>query len=422
VNVIRQLLGGGLSIGLLLGARGGDDALDRLLLDKPADHERPDRRLQEVESARRALEQEVEHKTVTPETARRLARNGQLAEALAIMNLALARDSLSPTERASLLLQTAQLYDPRLGLPRAPDPRQQLTRMREMVEWLKQAAEVRDADPHLRWEVLTTLAQTGLEIGEGEPLVAAAGAAEQMLDLPGRTREQRWFAHNLRLRIAQTRGDYPALGRFLPDAIAEAPREDDRVRLQLRLGDVAFTFLDQDTTAISQWQSVAENTAAHPYYRAIALEKLALVTLYRKPHPNHVLAPFPERAAVAEALVNSERLPDALALWRRLLALPLANWVKLDALAGMARACQSCGRAAEGYAILANEAMTLPGLHRRQEAELHGLLAELALEAGDPARAAAHLSQAESVPDARPGLRRGLERLRQCLERSHENE
>jgi len=133
-KVIRPLLGGKLSIGLLLGARGGDDALDRLLLDKPADHERPDRRLQEVESARRALEQEAEHKTVTPETARRLARNGQLAEALEIMTLALARDSLSPTERASLLLQTAQLYDPRLGLPRAPDPRQQLTRMRKMVE------------------------------------------------------------------------------------------------------------------------------------------------------------------------------------------------------------------------------------------------------------------------------------------------
>jgi len=115
-----------------------------------------------------------------------------------------------------------------------------------------------------------------------------------MLDISGRTREQRWFAHNLRLRIAQTRGDYPALGRFLPDAIAEAPREDDRVRLQLRLGDVAFTFLDQDTTAISQWQSVAENNRCASLYRAIALEKLALATLYRKPHPNQVLTAFPE--------------------------------------------------------------------------------------------------------------------------------
>ncbi len=412
-TLLHLWLVGALSYGT---ARAGEDELDRLLRREGNRQGNPVLMMREMEETRQSFAQAAETETVTPKAALLLARNGQIDDALAMMAQCLARENLTPTERAKLLFQTAQLFDPLVGLPRAADFRQQAIRMRQMVEWLQKAAQERAAEKPVRWTILTTLCRTGLDLREGEPLRAAAEAAEAMMQMDDLTPLERWTAHEFRVRIAQLRADYPTLAKCLAEAIPAAIGVEDRARLQLWLGDIAVTFLGAPETAAAQWREVAENEAAHPYFRAIAMEKLALLSVYRLPHPTHVLAPFPERKPVEEDRAAPERLAEALGWWRRVLTLPLANWVKLDAGVGMARACQSCGRSEEGLKILKTEVLVLPGLHPRQEAELYLIAAELALASGDRTEVLALLRRAESVSHARPALLRAARAFREQLE------
>jgi hypothetical protein len=355
----------------------------------------------------------------SPATARALAKQGRLEEALAVMEACRRREDLTPTEQAELLFQTYQLYDPRIGLPRPADSKTQGANFAQSLKWLRQAAAVRDADRPTRWKILIELVKQCSLPDSPNKQTWAAEALDELEALPNLTEAERLALARYRIELAQLRSDYAALIAAVEQAIPLTTTLTERVRLQLRAADAASAFLKDKDRARALWRDVAANDQLHPYYRAVALEKLAHATLYREPLPNYLLAPFPERQAVPAEQTVCDQLPAALEYWQQALALPLANWVKLDLLTGMARAHESCGQPRAAYEILEQHALTLPALNRRQIAEIRFIMAQLALAAGERDRAARLAAEAATVPDARPQLIKAAQALTQRAIEEH---
>ena len=352
-----------------------------------------------------------------------LARMDKIDDALAVIEASLAQITLTSDVRAELLFHASRLYDPRFGMP-SKDKKQEQVMRAKGIEWLQKAADVKDASKTIRWKMLSSLCDACLTSAADTD--TAALASNELLKLPDLTIKEKWEAGNRKVAVAKNRAmppgeinqakwkleNFPEYIKSLEEQSQCAPNVTELCRIQLLCGDLLMVFAKDESAATAKWRLVAGNDKAPPYFRFLSMDKLAHSVLCRQPRPNHLMAAFPERKAIPKELLNRDKLDEALAYWRQSLALNLKSWVKLDALVGMARAYESCGKYSEGLEVLRKNALTLPDLTPRQAAEVKYIMAQLAMASNDKKQAASLCAEAANTQDIRPQLADAAELLR----------
>lgn len=257
-----------------------------------------------------------------------------------------------------------------------------------------------------------------------ESIQSAKVMLAELRTLPGLTVAEQWALGQNRLRIALVwagRGDpdkwVAERWRDYCDALREeqkyAPNVFSAVQLELLYGDSIRTqFPEEEAEARRAWESVAKNIEAPPYFRFLALDKVARSQLYVAPRPAHLGANFPEIRTVAPESVRPEALDQAVTLWRKAIALPLASWVRLNGIVSVARAYESCGKPKEALAFIEAELPSVTDMTVREGAEINAIMAGLADTLGDRKKATALRKAVLAVPHVRPQLIEAVQAVR----------
>ena len=368
----------------------------------------------------------VYRSAITAKT-RVLARLGRMDEALALIETALNAEGMNPQMRSELLLHATRLYRPDYGLPQTKDAETISKRYADMGQMAKRALTVENLPPQNRVRILQRLVNeavlTGGNISDDDVSLARELVKVLTDGADTLTPEQRWELGPIQKRIALVWAGRGAPSSWvverwkeyrdvLRELIAVAPNIEEKVRLQLEYGDVVVQYFSaEEEKARAAWQEVAAAGDAHPYYRYLALDKIARNILYKSPRPAHLSATFPERLAVTQELVNPDKLQEAVGLLQQVMPLELASWVKLNAMVSIARAYESCGKPSEGLAFLKQHALSLPDSTSREQAEIKFIMAELALKAGDSKQARELSKEVLAVPHIRPQLVRAAQQM-----------